>query len=380
MNISVPRCGSMQFMAQDFCARLGLGFVEAPAYSERTIELGVRIAPEFVCFPMKVLLGSAIEALEAGADTLVTVAGYGACRFNYFAEIERRILEREGYRFQMVVFDSPRDSLADFYRNTRAVLRETDVHFPGLVKAMSLAVRKGWGCDEITKYAMAVRALEADKGATDRAVAESRDILAEAWNKAEIEEARRAIKERFERVPVDRERPHIRVGITGEIMMCMEPYFNCDIESWLARKGAVIERSLYMSDLFTVMGRNPVAGRDDDEIGRTAAPYLCHEIGGHGQINVAAAVDFARRGFDAVLHFFPFTCLPEIIAKMVFTRVSGELDVPILSISIDEQTGRAGMQTRLEALIDLAWSKHRSRGQAPSTSTSTSPRLSVAEV
>jgi predicted nucleotide-binding protein (sugar kinase/HSP70/actin superfamily) len=81
-----------------------------------------------------------------------------------------------------------------------------------------------------------------------------------------------------------------------------------------------------------------------------------------------------------VLHFFPFTCLPEIIAKMVFTRVSGELDVPILSISIDEQTGRAGMQTRLEALIDLAWSKHRSRGQAPSTSTSTSPRLSVAEV
>jgi predicted nucleotide-binding protein (sugar kinase/HSP70/actin superfamily) len=151
-------------------------------------------------------------------------------------------------------------------------------------------------------------------------------------------------------------------------MMSMEPFFNCDIEKWLAGKGAVMERSLYMSDLFTPMGRNPVTGRDDEDIGRTAAPYLCHEIGGHGQINVAAAVDFARRGFDAVLHFFPFTCLPEIIAKMVFTRVSAELDVPILSISIDEQTGRAGMQTRLEALIDLAWSKQTRRGQATSGS------------
>jgi hypothetical protein len=144
MNISVPRVGSMQYMAQDLCDRLGLGFVETPEYTERTVERGVAIAPEFVCFPMKVLLGSAIESLEAGADTLVTVAGYGACRFNYFAEIQRRILEREGYRFQIVVFDSPRDSLGDFYRNLRVVLRGSSVHFPGLVREMSLAVRKRW--------------------------------------------------------------------------------------------------------------------------------------------------------------------------------------------------------------------------------------------
>jgi len=364
MNISVPRCGSMQFMARDACTRLGLGYVEAPPYSRRTIELGVAIAPEFVCFPMKVLLGSAIEALEAGADTLVTVAGYGACRFNYFAEIQRRILEREGYRFGMVVFDSPRDSFGDFYHNVRLVRRASGRHLPSLIKAMVLAVRKGWGYDEIDKYAIARRALEVDKGATDRAIADSREILTGAWNNSEIEEARRAIKARFDEVSIEETRPHIRVGITGEIMMAMEPFFNCDIENWLAKKGAVIERSLYMSDLFTPMGRNPVAGRDDEEIGLNAAPYLCHEIGGHGQINVAAAADFARRGFDAVLHFFPFTCLPEIIAKMVFTRISAELDVPILSISIDEQTGRAGMQTRLEALIDLAWSRRAKKDEA----------------
>ena len=358
MNITVPRVGSMQYMAQDLCERLGLGFVQTPEYTERTIERGVAIAPEFVCFPMKVLLGSAIESLEAGADTLVTVAGYGACRFNYFAEIQRRILEREGYRFQMVVFDSPRDSLGDFYRNLRVVLRSSSVHFPGLVRAMSLAVRKGWAYDEIGKRALAIRALEAEVGAVDAAIAECREILACAHTRLQIEEAGKAIAERFDRVAVDEERPHIRVGITGEIMMSLEPYFNCDIERWLARNGAVMERSIYMSDLFTPRGRNPVSGRDDAEIGRVALPYLGHEIGGHGQINVAAAADYARRGFDAILHFFPFTCLPEIIAKMVFTRLAQDFDTPILSVSIDEQTGRAGLQTRLEALIDLAWSRH----------------------
>ena len=43
---------------------------------------------------------------------------------------------------------------------------------------------------------------------------------------------------------------------------------------------------------------------------------------------------------------------------MVFTRLAQDFDTPILSVSIDEQTGRAGLQTRLEALIDLAWSRH----------------------
>ncbi|HEY5494595.1 MAG TPA: hypothetical protein VIK15_08360 [Candidatus Anoxymicrobiaceae bacterium] len=363
MNISVPRVGSIQYMARDLCERLDLGFVETPEYTERTIERGVKIAPEFVCFPMKVLLGSAIESLEAGADTLVTIAGYGACRFNYFAEIQRRILEREGYRFQMVVFDSPRDSLPDFYHNLMLVLRSSSTHLPGLMRAMSLAVRKGWAYDEIHKQALAIRALEAADGAVDAAVAECLDMLAGARSKPEIEEVRSAIATRFDRVPIDPDREHIRVGIAGEILMSIEPYFNCDIENWLARQGAVMERSIYMSDLFTPRGRNPVAGRDDAEVSQVAMPYLGHEIGGHGQINVAAAVDFARRGFDAVVHFFPFTCLPEIIAKMIFTRLADDLDTPILSVSIDEQTGRAGLQTRLEALIDLAWSRHERKTQ-----------------
>jgi predicted nucleotide-binding protein (sugar kinase/HSP70/actin superfamily) len=47
--------------------------------------------------------------------------------------------------------------------------------------------------------------------------------------------------------------------------------------------------------------------------------------------------------------------------------MSSELDIPVLSLSIDEQTGRAGVQTRLEALLDLAWSrrrKHKTAGTA----------------
>lgn len=348
-------------MTREFCARAGLGFVETPGYTERTIERGVAVSPEHLCFPMKVLLGSAIDALEAGADTLLTVAGYGACRFNYFAEIQRRILEREGYDFRIVVFDSPRDSFPDFYRNLKVVKAASDKGWLGLIQVIRLALHKGWAWDEIEKHAMSLRALEREEGAVDGAARECLALLDAAGGVEEVEEARAAIAEGFARVPLDRERPHLRMGIIGELMMCMEPYFNFDIERWLAGKGVVLERSLYMSDIFTPRGRNPVSRRDDGAVWETAAPYLCHEIGGHGQINVAAAVDYARRGFDAVVHFFPFTCLPEIIAKTVFVRISRDFGIPVFSFSIDEQTGRAGLETRLEALVDLAWEKARRR-------------------
>jgi predicted nucleotide-binding protein (sugar kinase/HSP70/actin superfamily) len=361
MNISVPHCGSIQYMARDICEKLDLGYIEAPDYSERTVEIGVSISPEHICFPCKVLLGSAVETLELGADTLVTMAGFGPCRFNYFAEIQRRVLEREGYRFKIFTFDGPREAPLEFYRNMRPIMSHTPAGTTRAVQEMALTMKKGRIYDGIDKSAMAIRGLEAEEGSTDRAVEDSREILESARTKSEIEEAQRAVRERFADVPFDADRPHLKVGLVGELLTCLEPYFNFDAVRWLGRRGVVVERSLHMSDIFTAWGRNPVLGYDSKEIERAAAPFLCHEVGGHGQISVGATVLFARRGFDAIVHFFPFTCLPEVIAKTVFIRISSEFDLPILSMSIDEQTARTGIQTRMEALLDLAWSNKRNR-------------------
>jgi predicted nucleotide-binding protein (sugar kinase/HSP70/actin superfamily) len=364
MNINAPRVGSMQFMAKDFCERAGLGYVDSPPYSERTVELGVSVSPEHLCFPMKILLGSAIEALEDGADTLVTVAGFGPCRFNYFGEIQKRILKREGFEFEIVVFDGPRDAPVSFYRNVRRVLSGSPLGPVRFLRLLPLTVLKGRCYDEIEKQAMALRALEVEAGSVDRAAEECLSMLLPAQSRDEVEEVRCAVAERFQTVEVDKARLHLRVGLIGELMTCIEPYFNFDAPRWLAKKGAVVERSLHMSDIFTPMGRNPVFGADDREIGLAARPFVCHGIGGHGQINVAAAAMFARRGFDALVHFAPFACLPEVIARTVFSRISNEFDIPVLSISVDEQTGREGIQTRMEALTDLAWSRYRERVNA----------------
>ena len=49
----------------------------------------------------------------------------------------------------------------------------------------------------------------------------------------------------------------------------------------------------------------------------------------------------------------PFACLPELVTQSMIPKTSGDLDIPILTLAIDEQTGVANILTRLEAFIEL---------------------------
>ena len=61
----------------------------------------------------------------------------------------------------------------------------------------------------------------------------------------------------------------------------------------------------------------------------------------------------AQAGFDGVVEVLPFTCEPEITALNILPRVSQDYNIPVISFIYDEQSGKAGMHTRLEAFVDL---------------------------
>jgi len=45
--------------------------------------------------------------------------------------------------------------------------------------------------------------------------------------------------------------------------------------------------------------------------------------------------------------------MPEVAIKAMIPRLSRDYQIPILSLNLDEQTGRAGFITRIEAFIDM---------------------------
>ena len=72
----------------------------APKITNKTIELGTKYSPEFVCMPFKYTLGTFIEAMDNGANILFQAGG--GCRYGYYNELQTKILDDLGYNFKYI--------------------------------------------------------------------------------------------------------------------------------------------------------------------------------------------------------------------------------------------------------------------------------------
>ncbi|MCD7738409.1 MAG: hypothetical protein LUH58_05130, partial [Lachnospiraceae bacterium] len=79
---------------------LDCNFILQPKQTQRTEKIGEKYSPDMVCTPFKTILGSLVEALEAGADTIIMPNGI--CRLSYYGELIRKILLDEGYEFDFI--------------------------------------------------------------------------------------------------------------------------------------------------------------------------------------------------------------------------------------------------------------------------------------
>ena len=74
----------------------------APPITKKTLELGSKHSPDFVCLPFKYNLGNYIETLDNN-NTILFQFG-GGCRYGNYAELQKTILENLGYNFEFYEF------------------------------------------------------------------------------------------------------------------------------------------------------------------------------------------------------------------------------------------------------------------------------------
>lgn len=362
MKITAPHLGNLHIVLKDLFSRLGVEYIPPPPTSERTLALGVKYSPEFACLPLKSTSGNFIEALEQGADTLIMVGGVGPCRFGYYAEIQKRVLEEAGYHFEFITLEPP---LADF-KGFVGTFKKLAPHLSywQIYKTIKICFEKGRVLDLVEKHSFEVRAYEIEKGSTTKAHREAEQVVASSFTPEEIEQAKKEALAILNKVPQDRTRDVSKIGVAGEFYLLLEPFFKFDIELWLGERGVHVDRGIYLTDWIGPSSKNPMAGVSAQKLREAAKPYLSHFVGGDGLATIGHTVVYAEEGFDGVIQLLPFTCMPDTIAKAILPRVIEEHDIPVLSLIIDEQTGKAGVTTRLEAFLDLVKSRReRVKGQ-----------------
>ena len=85
--------------------------------------------------------------------------------------------------------------------------------------------------------------------------------------------------------------------------------------------------------------------------------YLQKDASTSEIFSCAHALDFIEEEYDGLLHIYAFGCMPQTALKPILQKVAQDSDVPLLSLSIGDRFADEGLETRVEAFIDLLEAK-----------------------
>ena len=341
-KVALPRygeynCALKYIVEQGFEAQCVL----PPPLSRRTEDLGARSSPDLVCTPFKTTLGSMIEALEAGADTIIMV--HGACRLNYFGELQEQILRDLGYTFDFInlsVYNTGKKR--DILKALRKINPRRSLVKAG--KALYEAAQMVEHLDDTT--ALYYRNCGFDPtGAYPKIYRKFISDMYAAQNLADIREAYRNANRSFEDVTLQKPRDPIRIGIIGDYYTVMDPFSNLELEQKLADMGVEVHRLMNITnDMLRNSEKNKQA---------KIREYSEYNIGASSTTDIWQAQFFAERGFDGLVQVKSACCMPETDIMPVLANLSRDYKMPVLYLTYDTQSSDVGLMTRLEAFYDM---------------------------
>src|SRR5271157_5559 len=366
MQITFPNMGSAVYAFKALLESLGAEVVFPTPITKETIDLGVKYSPEFVCFPFKVNMGDFIRSIESGVTNIITATDFGPCRFGFYHAIQERILRDLGYDFRIIAL--PQGDLLEFkWLKTFDEVCELKglAKISAGIKAVKLFLLKAKIIEDIENAEGKYRCREIYRGDTDRIKKELLERLDSTNNVAELSEFRKVIKAEFAKMDMNKDIEPLKVFVTGEIHVTLEPYVNRDMKKKLGNLGCEVTQTLSLYD-WVIHKFHMNFHRK--YMAQLAKPYMPLDIGGEAVWVLGEYIWAAQHGYDGFYHLYPFTCMPEITARGIITnKLFKQYNVPPLFVSLDENLAEAGLVTRLEAMVDLMQGKRKKNAKAKET-------------
>ncbi|MHA2471762.1 MAG: acyl-CoA dehydratase activase-related protein [Promethearchaeota archaeon] len=340
MILSFPNMGPSVIAFKTLFEQLDIKVVLPDPTNREAIKIGVKYSPEFVCFPFKSTLGDFVSAINKGADTLVMAIDCGPCRFGFYHAVQERLLHDMGYKDVNII-----------------PLDQADLLTFNWVKALQEFLKKAKLLNDIQTAEGLFRAYERNQGDTTEVLNNILNKLDQANTLKELRNFKKVIKEDFNKIDVDKTKVPLKVTLSGEIHISLEPFVNVDIRRKLGEMGVEIHQFLSLYDWVVHKFHLNYHRKWLEHL---AKPYMPMDIGGEAIWVIGSYIHAAQSGMLGFVHSYPFTCMPEVTARTIITnKLKKKYDLPIIYFSFDEHSGQEGMRTRLEAFVDLMESRRK---------------------
>ncbi len=352
MVITFPHMGKMYIPVKALFDELGVDIVIPPKINKNTLEFGMKTCPEMACLPLKISMGNYVESIKRGANTIVLSGSCGPCRFGYYGIVQKEILKDLGYDIDVIILDPPREGVKLFLQRIKKISGGSSLL--NVLKAVREAFNISEEVENLLQLALKQRCREVTKGETNSILNSFEEQIRNIKGAKKILDCIEDAKNRLGKIEIDSRIKPIKIGLVGEIYTLIEPYVNLDIEERLGNMGVEVHREMTV-DGWVKYHLTPDIRykRRHREILDRAKKYLNLCIGGHAWETVAHALNYSQGGMDGIIQIMPFGCMPEIVAESILPTIARDKNIPIMTLVVDELTGEAGYQTRLEAFVDL---------------------------
>ena len=319
--------------------------------NKRTLDLGSKHSPEWMCTPFKLSLGSLIECIDKGANHVFQIGGIGTCRASCYGPVQRVITDDLGYKvkFTNIDYHKPFNMLRDLQSVSN------DFNTWQAIRALRKVWVKNYSLDLVEHLINFYRGVELEKGETDRLAAEVHKKLFSIHKVKEIKQYHKLIPGMFkDQIQIDEYADPLQIGIIGEIYVVLEPMLHLNLYKRLNDLGVICRNTVSLKKFTDLPAKlNPFVKEYYKIYREKAKPYMQQYAGGDGQESLGATILLREMGWDGMVHVWPFSCMPELSAQTIIPSISDDYGMPVLPLVVDEQTGEAGFQTRLEAFIDM---------------------------
>lgn len=317
--------------------------INPPPITSKTIELGAKYSPDFVCTPFKYTLGTYIECLDMGANTLIQMGG--GCRYGYYFELQEKILSDLGYDFKYYnLVSKGHTDVKKIYR----IMKEINPKLK-IIKSLYylfITIKMVKYMDYIENYIRENCAYEINSGEFSTQLKNMLESFSNTKTYFELRRIYKKYKKRIFNIKINKPKNNIKIGVIGELYTLMEPFANNNIESILESYGVEIKRFTNVTYLLF-------------EKGKKSKKYLKklknikYKMGADAMDNIYYTKYLIDNNYDGIIHIKSSFCTPEIGSMGIINKMCEESDTPVLFISMDANTSKVGFETRIEAFYDM---------------------------
>lgn len=326
-----------------FSRSLDVNILKSPKITSKTLELGTKYSPDFVCSPFKYTLGTMLEGLDAGADVLLQMGG--GCRYGYYHELQEKILNDLGYNFIYINFiTGGKTDIKKIYKQLKQVDKKFNI-FKGAYY-LFIACKMIKYMDIVDDYIRHNIGFEVNKGEFEKLNEKMLEEFSKTKNILHLKKIYKKYFNLIKQVKVKKENV-LKVGIIGELYTIMEPFANYFLERELAKFGIEITRFTNVHYLLFEKTKKV------KKYLKNTKEFIKYRMGADAHDNIARAKELCLKKYDGIIHIKASFCTPEIGAMHIIEKVCSKYDVPVIFFSFDTNTSEVGIQTRLEAFYEM---------------------------